>query len=224
MVGGNTLYGRSHQQTAASERDFRPLCGGVACLDFVNTVDRHGSTPDDDYFAPGYANLLDWFEYAQLVDSDNATLLLRLAQKQPRDAAAIRKRAQFLRTAIRGIVVDLASGGTPSPGDLATLNAEVHRACACGSFVAVDQVLQWRWTRNRELDSLLWPIARSAAELLSGAHLVRVRQCAAEECELLFLDASKNGSRRFCSAASCGNATRVRRFRAHRETKAATGA
>lgn len=224
MVAENTLYGRSHQHTAASERDLGPLCGGVACLDFVNTVDHHGATPGHDAFAPGYANLLAWFEHAQLADRDAANSLLRLAQKQPREAAAVRKRAQSLRAAIRGITIALIHGTTPPDGDLLTLNAEVQRACACGSFIVADHRLQWTWTPKRELDSMLWPIARSAADLLSDDRLARVRECAAEECSMLFLDTSKNGSRRFCSASTCGNATRVRRFRSRQEATTATGA
>jgi len=214
MVGGNTLYSRSHQHTSASERNFLPLYGGVACLDFVNTVDCHGTLPDHDYFAPGYANMLDWFKHAQLVDGETETSLLRLAQKQPREAAAVRKRAQSLRAAIREIAIACVSGGTPTDEQLRTLNQEAHRASACGVFVADDRTLRWQWIRERELDSLLWPITRSAAELLTSDRLDRVRECAAAECQFLFQDASKNGSRRYCNAATCGNATRVRRFRA----------
>lgn len=218
MVGGNTLYGRSHQHTAASDQDFRPLRGGVACLDFVNTADHHGATPARDYFAPGYANLLQWFVHAELVDDGAAKVLLRLAQKQPREASVVRKRAQALRAAIRRITIACINGTRPPEADLLTLNEELRRAFASGSFVAAEQGLTWAWTSRRELDSLLWPVARSAAELLSGDRLARVRECAREGCQLLFLDSSKNGSRRFCSTSGCGNATRVRRFRARQES------
>ncbi|MBA2247098.1 MAG: ABATE domain-containing protein, partial [Chloroflexia bacterium] len=168
MPTNNTLYGRSHQHTAASGREFRPLRGGIACLDFVNTVNRHDATPEHDAFAPGYANLLAWFTHAELVTEDAAKLLLRLAQKQPRDAAVVRKRAQALRSAIRGVTVASIGGFAPPVDDLTLFNDEVHRALACGSFVAGDHRLRWEWTRTRQLDSLLWPIARSAAGLLSG--------------------------------------------------------
>jgi len=220
MATDNTLYGRSHQHTAASGQVFRPLCGGIACLDFVNTVDRHDGTPEHDAFAPGYANLLAWFAHAELVNTEAAKPLLRLAQKQPREAAAVRKRAQALRSAIRGITVACINGTAPVADDLDIFNDEVHRALTNGSFVALDHRLRWEWTPTRHLDSLLWPIARSAASLLSGDQTGRVRECAANDCVMLFLDTSKNGSRRFCSASGCGNATRVRRFRALRDETA----
>ncbi len=224
MPGDNTLYGRSHQHTAASGQEFRPLCGGIACLDFVNTFDPHHATPEHDAFAPGYANLLAWFAHAELVAEDATKPLLRLAQKQPREAVAVRKRAQVLRSAIRGITVACINGTAPVADDLDIFNDEVQRALANGGFVAGDRRLRWEWTRTRQLDSLLWPIARSAAGLLSGDELGRVRACAADDCAMLFLDTSKNGSRRFCSASGCGNATRVRRFRALREEAAAAPA
>lgn len=216
MVGGNTLYGRSHQHTAASEQEFFPIIGGVACLDFVNTVDHQDATARHDAFAPGYANLLAWFEHARLVDSDTATALLRLARKEPREAVAVRKRAQSLRTAIREITFACITGATPSDDALTIFNAEVRRALGCGGFVPADRVLSWQWTATPELDAPLWPIARSAAGLLSGDRLARVRECAGDGCSMLFLDESKNRSRRFCSTSTCGNAMRVRRFRERR--------
>lgn len=216
MPTDNTLYGRSHQLTAASGQVFRQLCGGIACLDFVNTMDHRGGTPEHDEFAPGYANLLDWFAYAELVATDATPPLLRLAQKQPREAASVRKRAQAMRKAIRGITLASIAGIAPPDDDLVAFNDEVHRALANGSFVAADRRLRWEWTRTRQLDALLWPVARSAATLLSGEQMDQVRECAAADCTMLFLDRSKNGSRRYCSASGCGNASRVRRFRALR--------
>lgn len=224
MVSGNTLYSRSHQDTLAPDRDLRPLIAGVECLDFVNTVDRHDATPGFDYFAPGYANLLAWFVHAEFVDDDTARSLLRLARKQPRDASSVRKRAQALRHAIHEIVVDLISGNTPSERDLTTLTVETQRASACGRFVADGNRLTWQWTEDKELDQLLWPIARSAVDTLGSDRIARIRECAADDCQWLFLDTSKNGSRRFCNSSSCGNATRVRRFRARRAKAARTGA
>jgi predicted RNA-binding Zn ribbon-like protein len=60
---------------------------------------------------------------------------------------------------------------------------------------------------------MLWPVVRSAAELLTSDELGRVRECAADNCAWLFLDRSKNRSRRWCDMAVCGNRDKVRRFR-----------
>jgi predicted RNA-binding Zn ribbon-like protein len=64
------------------------------------------------------------------------------------------------------------------------------------------------------LDDALWAVARSAADLLiSETTLAHLRECAAETCGWLFLDRSKNGSRRWCDMKVCGNRAKVRRFR-----------
>jgi len=59
--------------------------------------------------------------------------------------------------------------------------------------------------------ALLAPVLWSAADLLLGKQLNRVRQCANPECGWLFLDNSKSGNRRWCSMSACGN-----RAKAHR--------
>jgi predicted RNA-binding Zn ribbon-like protein len=60
---------------------------------------------------------------------------------------------------------------------------------------------------------MLWPVLRSAAELLTSDRMDRVRLCSAEDCDWLFLDSSRNRSRRWCDMAVCGNRSKVRRFR-----------
>jgi predicted RNA-binding Zn ribbon-like protein len=77
----------------------------------------------------------------------------------------------------------------------------------------VDPALAWTWADEAErLDSPLWPIARQAAELLVTEQRRRVHECAADDCRWLFLDTSKNRSRRWCDMKSCGNRAKVRSF------------
>jgi predicted RNA-binding Zn ribbon-like protein len=61
-------------------------------------------------------------------------------------------------------------------------------------------------------ESLLHPIVKSAADLLVSAELDRLRICANPQCGWLFLDSSRNRSRRWCSMESCGNRAKARRF------------
>ena len=70
-------------------------------------------------------------------------------------------------------------------------------------------------------DSLaaLSPIALAAATLLTEADRRRIRQCGSQRCVLWFLDTSKNGRRRWCSMATCGN--RAKAARHYQKQKAA---
>ena len=63
----------------------------------------------------------------------------------------------------------------------------------------------------RDLEGPLWPIVRSATDLLTSEHLLTVRECALETCSWLFLDHSKNLKRRWCDMKICGNRSKVRR-------------
>ena len=73
---------------------------------------------------------------------------------------------------------------------------------------------RWDWDDEEALDRMLWPVARSAGELLTSDRLGQVRVCAADDCDWLFLDTSRNGSRRWCDMRVCGNRSKVRRYRA----------
>jgi predicted RNA-binding Zn ribbon-like protein len=56
-------------------------------------------------------------------------------------------------------------------------------------------------------------LARDAIDLFGGPLARRVRVCAAEDCGLLFVDASRPGTRRWCSMQRCGNLAKVRKHR-----------
>ncbi|MGP4051738.1 CGNR zinc finger domain-containing protein [Streptomyces sp. 2A115] len=55
-----------------------------------------------------------------------------------------------------------------------------------------------------------WLAARNYLELLSTAP-DRIRHCAHESCVLHFFDTSRNGTRRWCSMAACGNRAKASR-------------
>jgi predicted RNA-binding Zn ribbon-like protein len=59
-----------------------------------------------------------------------------------------------------------------------------------------------------------WPVAQAAIDLLRSDRLPRLKGCA--RCSWLFLDQTKNRSRRWCSMADCGTAEKLRRRAAAR--------
>ena len=80
----------------------------------------------------------------------------------------------------------------------------------------------WAWERGGEdgggpLERPLWPVARSAAELLTSAKLGRVKVCGGEGCGWMFLDESRNASRKWCESRDCGNRERVRQYLARKK-------
>jgi predicted RNA-binding Zn ribbon-like protein len=79
----------------------------------------------------------------------------------------------------------------------------------------------WRFAHDeRDLAPLLAPVVRAAAELLTSDELVRIRECGSDTCFWLFLDRSKNGTRRWGDMKVCGNRAKARRHY-QREKRAA---
>ena len=71
---------------------------------------------------------------------------------------------------------------------------------------------RWRWANDRDLlERVVWPVARSAGDLLVSDDLRWVRECASESCNWLFLDTSRTRRRKWCDMSSCGNREKARR-------------
>jgi predicted RNA-binding Zn ribbon-like protein len=184
----------------------------VLCLDFANTANWHKSDQPVELLAE-YADLVGWAGHTNIVNDDEAATLLRQAAYRPDEAEAVRQRAVALREAIYRIFVAIADNERPEVDDLELLNQELLPALSHARIVEADHGFTWDWADDRQtLDRMLWPVARSAAELLSSAQLNRARQCADDRCGWLFLDMSRNRSRRWCSMDECGNRNKARNY------------
>jgi predicted RNA-binding Zn ribbon-like protein len=193
------------------------LVGGDPCLDFVNTVGGRGATAAGSPVLAdklrGYDDLVAWSRHAGLVGDADARRLARRAKRLPRQAAATLGRARAFREALHRTLRSLMRGRRPAAGDLDLLNAEIAATRSREVLRAGRDGVRWEWgDPGGGLDSLLWPIARAAAGLLTS-DLKRLRQCGGPRCGWLFLDRSRNRSRQWCTMEDCGNVSKVRRFR-----------
>ena len=105
------------------------------------------------------------------------------------------------------------TGELLSEADLAILNRGIREAMAHLQLKPVDGELHWDWVPETGGDQIiLWSVARAAAGLLTSDQASRVRECEDDRgCGYLFIDQSKNHSRRWCSMESCGNRAKARR-------------
>lgn len=188
------------------------------CLDFANTVSNHASAEPGEYFKT-YADLLAWAERAGLLPAPAVERLRALAERHPAAAEAVRAQAVELREAIYRLLLAHADAHahahTPPPGDLAQLNTALRTALAQARLAPTEAgyALDWDLADSDALDALLWPVAYSAADLLaSPEQLARVGQCQDDRgCGWLFLDLTKNHSRRWCAMDDCGNRAKAKR-------------
>lgn len=196
------------------------LVGGDPCLDFVNTVggrvpagaSRAGSRVLADKLS-GYPDLVAWGRHAGLLGETDARRLGGRAERRPREAAAVLRRARAFRETLYRTLTALMGGRRPLRKDLDTLNAEIAAARSRERLRGDTGVVRWESADpGGRLDSLLWPIIRAAAALLTS-DLERLRRCGGERCGWLFLDRSRNRSRQWCTMEDCGNVSKVRRFR-----------
>jgi predicted RNA-binding Zn ribbon-like protein len=194
----------------AAQAEHWSFVGGHPCLDFANTADWHASERPIELLG-SYTGLLAWCRADGLLDGEAVGALERSAAEHPDEAARVYERARELREAIYRLFRAHASGQAVAADDLAALNQEVERALPQLRLAPAEVGFAWTWSNARALDAPLWPIARSAAELLTSTDLARVRECAGHPCGWLFLDTSRNRSRRWCSMESCGNRAKARR-------------
>jgi predicted RNA-binding Zn ribbon-like protein len=201
-----------------SEAATHRLVGGELCLDFANTINGHRRATPHEYL-PGYTDLVVWSRRAGLLTEAEAERLLRRAGERPHDEAATLKRALEFREAVFRVFSAIAFGRPPKSADVKALNEARLEALnhstigPAGDGYAVD------WTDKSALDRMLWPIALSAAELLTSPNLTHVRECEGDQCDWLFVDTSRNHLRRWCSMDECGNRAKSQRFLARKRKR-----
>ena len=190
------------------------LSGGALALDFANTVGGTHVSPTHDHLQ-SYGDIA---RFAVLAGDLQPGLGKRLAQRSeqdPRRAAAVYELGIALRESIWAVFSALASGDSPRDADLALIGDAAAAGAARSRLVYDKDGVGWSLPSDSdELERPLWDIARSAADLLTSGEHDRIKECASATCEWVFLDRSRNRSRRWCDMSDCGNRAKARRFEA----------
>jgi predicted RNA-binding Zn ribbon-like protein len=191
--------------------------GGALCLDFANTADWHAS-PQPRERLKHIADLLIWGRMAGLLAEAEVQAMLQSSEYQLQKAHIALKRAIELREAIYHIFVRHIRGENPSQAEIKSFNAMLQRALCHLHLLPEGAGFVRCWEiGGEELERVLWPVAWSAAELLTSDLLGRVGQCADDRgCGYLFLDTSRNRTRRWCSMEGCGNRAKALRHYARK--------
>jgi predicted RNA-binding Zn ribbon-like protein len=183
-------------------------------LDFLNSV----AVPVDDkveWLASG-EDLLAWLKHAGLVPDGVLETLRKSAVPGELDAIAAQARA--LRDWFKPFVYK-HKGRPLKPNalrQLEPLNQLLARDEEFGQIVTRARLadeghdgisgLAWRKQRRwHSPESLLFPLARSLADLVCAEDFTYVKACEGPTCTLLFMDRTRGRARRWCSMAVCGN-------------------
>lgn len=200
------------------------LLGGALCLDFANTVDN-GLTASPRERLWDYADLITWGQYVGLLSAEaTARARQRHAQDAPGTTADFH-RAIALREAIFRSFAAIADRAQVQRADLDLIRGHYLAALDAAHLAPAGERFAWSWDGQdlAPIQRLLWPIARSAVEVITSGDLDRVKICASGTCRWLFVDASKNATRRWCSMADCGSRAKMRRQYARRRTARTSG-
>jgi len=195
------------------------LSGGVLCLDFANTVSGRAAPADAVDHLQSFADVVSFAQQSKLISRSEADGLQEEADARPDAAERVLRQAIALRESIFRVFAGLAGDRPVRPGDIRRLQQAALDALGHRRLAPADGNYHWVWgaEEKKQLERIWWPIAESATDLLTSADLRRVRQCELATCAWLFLDRSRNRSRRWCDMKVCGNREKARRHykRAH---------
>jgi predicted RNA-binding Zn ribbon-like protein len=198
------------------------LSGGHAALDLVNTLDNRFRADGPVELMGGYARLLAFAAQTGLLEPRGAR---RLAHAPPAAAQRALHAAHELREALAAVLYGRLEEKPVRPQDLRTLERQFHAAAAHRELrwqpsrqPSDDAEFTWDWGRFEAHAELpVWLLAHSAAQLLTSSQGRLIRACGADTCRWLFLDTSRNHTRRWCDMKVCGNRMKARRFQARHE-------
>lgn len=184
------------------------LTGGWLALDFNNTLDQDHDNNDIERLNH-YSDLVRWSMQAGIIHEDKARELIATGERKPDAAQVVLAQAVELRRLIYRIFSAVSAERTPNPADMTALNAALTEALV---WLRVDVQGGWTWAdAGNRLDQMLWRVVWSAAQLLVSDKVERVHECDNTACTWIFLDETRNHSRRWCSMEGCGNRMKARR-------------
>lgn len=186
-----------------------PFLGGNLSLDFVNTVHNRHEAPLRNLLK-NYLDLVTWAHFATAINNSQKERLLQNGRKNQRKANQIYKDSLQLREALYDFIASMINREEVSRVNMQLINQWYSKASSNLELTRLDDcfVLDWN-AESLELGSVLWPIIRAFVNLVTSEDRNRIKQCS--NCGYLFVDNSKNNSRRWCSMEICGNRVKARR-------------
>jgi predicted RNA-binding Zn ribbon-like protein len=188
------------------------LFAGHPALELVNTLDLRFS-PNPQELLSTYADLLRFAAQLRFMSKEQARRLGRTVRAH--DGQRVLASIVELREALAAVLNAWVDSDKVADGQLKMLESQFHAAAIHRSLRSGDERLVWSWSGfEQRADLPLWKLAQSASDLLVSEDAKLVKGCGDPTCRWLFLDVSKNHTRRWCDMKTCGNRMKARRHQA----------
>jgi predicted RNA-binding Zn ribbon-like protein len=188
------------------------LYAGHPALELVNTLDLRFSANATELI-PAYSDLLRLTAQLRLLTADQARKLTRTIDAK--DAQRVLASTIELREALAAVLYSRIDGGKPPAAQVETLEKHFHAAALHRRLRTGNSHLVWSWSgAEQQAEIPLWKLAQAASDLLVSSDAQRIKDCGDPTCRWLFLDLSKNHTRRWCDMKTCGNRMKARRHQA----------
>jgi predicted RNA-binding Zn ribbon-like protein len=204
-------------ESASGRRQFE-LIGGHAVLDLVNTLDWRFRDIGSEELMTDYKDLVHFAEQSGIVDRSQARRLIGNTREDK--AARVVAAARELREAAGLVLYAAVDGIEPPATSVGKLEGYFNEARKSQRLRWNGTQLRWELSEGASVAELpLRLLSLSAADLLTSDDMGRLRECGNPECRWLFLDTSKNHTRRWCDMKICGNRMKARRFKAQHASR-----
>jgi predicted RNA-binding Zn ribbon-like protein len=190
--------------------DFQLVAGHLA-LDFANTLDFRYDPDRLVDLLPTYECFLAFCRQSGVITAAQMRKLLGGVSKF--DSQRVLKDVIELREALYFLILSAVHSRSPDESHLRALNRFLSEART------VDEVV---WHKRRFVrsspevterpDGPLRQVVHAAVVLITSSDIDNVRECSEKTCRWLFLDRSRNHSRRWCDMQLCGNRSKAKRF------------
>jgi predicted RNA-binding Zn ribbon-like protein len=206
---------------APSDRRTFVFVGDRLWLDFVNTDDIELGVRRD--AMKDFGTMLEWLSAVNVIDHERRVAVLRRAEQQPAGATAALLDARRIRSALRALAEHGALAADARTEAVAEINRVLGRSAGTRRLeLSPDGVYSRNFVAGGDaFAALMMPIVDDAADALIAGELNRVRCCSDPRCRRVFLDSTKNGRRRWCDMATCGNRAKAARHRAREPMRGA---
>lgn len=165
--------------------------GGNVALDLANTISWRGTPHEVDHLRD-FEVIVTWATDAGIVADG--------FWAPPSERVALVENVHRLRTAIDTTFAAITRGAMPAKASLHAIRDVAARSLGAASLAGAPVVFEFQ-----RPDRITGPLAWAALDLLRSSELARLKRCPPTDCRWLFLDRTKNSSRRWCDMATCGD-------------------